>query len=187
VHKTRYETHITTKNHQRNISTNQPDDTSKKIFDCKICSKIYSNASGLWKHKKKCNIVKNKKAEDTNNYIEIQNALIEQQKLIKEYKETNEIQNVMQNIMQNIMHEQFNTLAEMFETWNASNNNNNNNQVKPNLSRNDTCGDTITITEFVKVFRIHNPDFEETGRLGNIEGMSEFFLKILIENDVKKN
>jgi hypothetical protein len=75
----------------------QDDKLQKTVKDskniCDICSKTYKNASGLWKHKKKCKTIIEQKEEPNTNIIcelikqnqEFKTLLVEQNNKLKEY------------------------------------------------------------------------------------------------------
>ena len=86
---TNYNIHISTKKH-----TNQ--EIIECNFECNICNKKYKGQSGLWQHKKTCQVVIQKNSKISNEVInEKQNqtieALKEQQKEINE-KQTQTIE-----------------------------------------------------------------------------------------------
>jgi hypothetical protein len=185
--KTRYDTHLTTKKHQRNISVEEPQSISrKKCHDCQICGKEFANKSGLWKHKKKCVFIESKPQESGGIP---QNLLIE---LIKSNIQTAFFEESKK--MHNIIREQNDKIIELAKTQNVTNNNitnnntttNNNNQFNLNLFLNETCKDAISITDFVNSVKLQISDFEETGRIGYVEGITKIFLKCLKEYDVEK-
>jgi hypothetical protein len=91
-----YNRHLTTNKH---IKIKE----GKKIYNCKLCDKIYLNRSGLWRHNKVCNTgVKNDDYKEL--YIEL---LKEQNKLKNEisrvYTELLSKQNENENIMKHII------------------------------------------------------------------------------------
>jgi hypothetical protein len=77
-----YNAHILTKKHKSNISDEV---TNSKKFCCKTCNKEFINASGLWKHKKKC---QNKEEKQKDNFLTIE-------MLFEVLKNSKELQNFL--------------------------------------------------------------------------------------------
>ena len=81
--KTNYEIHLQTQKHIRNILA-----TEKNIL-CENCNKSYINRTGLWRHKKKCTIIKEQNIHEKND------DLTDKQLIMMLIKENNEIKNLM--------------------------------------------------------------------------------------------
>jgi hypothetical protein len=64
--KCNYNTHIISAKHYKNTNCkqNQLKISAKTQYTCNDCCKYFKNRSGLWKHKKKCNILANKNDTD---------------------------------------------------------------------------------------------------------------------------
>ena len=142
------------------------------------CGKVYSNNSGLWKHKKKCNI------QFENNDIykqQFQQQQLQQQQQLVEYllKENSEFKQLMLEQNKHMME-----LAQKSGNNNTINNNCGNNNKTFNLQvfLNETCKDAINMSDFVNQLQISLSDLEETGRIGYAEGISKVFIKNL--NDI---
>jgi hypothetical protein len=65
-------------------------------------------------------------------------------------------------------------------------NNTTNNQFNLNVFLNEKCKDAMNLTDFIGSMKLQVSDFEETGRLGYVEGITRIFLKFLKEYDVEK-
>jgi hypothetical protein len=138
-------------------------------FFCE-CGKVYKDNSGLWRHKKKCQI---------NN---------EQQLVEYLSKENNELKTLIITTLQ----EQNKNIVEIAKV--AGNNNNNttnntnnttNNSFNLHFYLNDTCKDAMNIMDFVSQLDVGINDLEETGRLGFAEGISKIIINGL--NQIQTN
>ena len=186
-----YKKHENSIKHKRKCNINE-----KCNYICCNCNKEFANSSGLWKHNKKCfHIAQNKNIENythhdnnvaiTNDIVfeilknnkELQNIFIEQNK---------ELQNTL--IEQNKEHQK--QIIEIAQKQNItttnSNNTTNNNQFNLNFFLNETCKDALNITDFINSLQLTVKDFETTGRLGYVEGISRIILNGIKDMDVSK-
>jgi hypothetical protein len=62
----------------------------------------------------------------------------------------------------------------------------NNNQFNLNVYLNETCKDAMNIVDFVNSLKLTIEDFETTGRLGFVEGISRIFIKELKNMEIEK-
>jgi hypothetical protein len=67
-----------------------------------------------------------------------------------------------------------------------SNNNNNNQQFNLQFFLNETCKDAMNIEDFIKTLHVTMEDFETTGRLGYVEGITRIILNGLKQVDTTK-
>ena len=186
--KTNYETHLLTKKHLAAISGTE----SPVNHTCECCNKSYTTLSGLWKHKQKCkDNEKNKEEEGKAQMMdmfltfmkqnsELQNAFVEK---------TNELQNTI--IEQNREHskqilELSKNQAMVINNTNTNTTNNNNQQFNIQLFLNETCKDAMNIMDFVNSLQLKIEDFEATGKLGYIEGISQIIINGLNKIDTTK-
>jgi hypothetical protein len=138
------------------------------------CGKKYTSYSGLWKHKKICNVEKC----DENIYP----PYTTMSDLPKDFKITPQMfydllkqNNELQKSLIAIAKEKAPTSIS-----NCGNNNNSNNKTfNLQIYLNETCKDALNITDFVNQIQITINDLEETGHLGYAEGISRVFLKNL--------
>jgi len=197
---------------QRISLTNAKQDT-KLPNTCDLCNKCYGSRVGLWYHKKKCTEVKDitltvneqsigcvldKKPEEenklsiTNNIPmelilevikqskEIQNVLIEQNKELQAKLLEKEDQLLEQN-------KQLIELAKKPSMVNSNNNNNNNNNhFNLNFFLNETCKNAMNIQDFINSIKLTTQDFETTGRLGFVDGISRIFINELKRLEVER-
>jgi len=186
-----YNRHISTSKHKNNETNQYNNEYNKHKCDC--CNKIYSSQSNLWKHKKKCSVV-NKEintTDDTRDNIsttlfmevikqskELQNVLVEQ---------TKELQNKLLE-KDNILIEQNKQIIELAknQSTNINSHNTNNNQFNLQFYLNETCKDAMNIVDFVNSLQLTTDDFETTGKLGFVDGISRIFIKELKKIDTEK-
>ena len=157
-------------------------------YSCSICHKEFKNRSGLWKHKQKCETIKE---PNTNSETNIKETNIKETNI----KETNIKETEAKELIQYLMKEnsEFKQLIieqnkQMIElAKNSGNNNNNttnNNNFNLNFFLNETCKNAMNIMDFVNQLQVGSKDLEETGRLGFAEGISKIFINGLKQIDI---
>ena len=199
--KTNYDKHLLTEKHKKNIRGECKE--TKHI--CSQCDKEYMNYSGLWKHKKQCII--DEREPEKNTYIGVNT--ITPELFMEVFKESKELQNVLmeQNKeLQNKLLEQNNKLLEkenklleqnaehhrqMLElaskqTNHINSHNTNNNHFNLQFFLNETCKDAMNIVDFINSLKLTLEDFETTGRLGYVDGISRIFIKELKKLETEK-
>jgi len=145
-----------------------PDDFS---YACP-CGKIYRHSSGLWKHKKKGCIVE----EKTN----IANNESNEKELIKFLlKENQEFKKLIIEQTSKMME-----LAAKPSTTTIHNTNcNNKQQFNLQLFLHEKCKNAMNISDFISSLEIESNDFEDIGKLGYVQGISNIFMKGLKDLD----
>jgi len=141
---------------------------NKDNYICNICSKMYYNRSGLWKHNKKGCITQDK--QEINDYKELIFAVI---------KDNQEMKQIMLEVVKN---------NNVTNNNNISNCNNNNNNKSFNLQffLNETCKDAMNIMDFVNSVNLQLSDLEDVGEVGFVNGISNIIIKNLKTLDVQK-
>ncbi len=208
-HKGDFTKHNSSVKHMKKSQQIENNDTQQHT--CNVCNKEFNTQSGLWKHRKKClqeqhnisneqNICKvidknpeeENKVSITNNIPmdlilevikqskEIQNVLIEQ---------TKELQNKLlekenQLLEQNAEHHK--QLVELAKKPNMVNSNITNNQFNLNFFLNETCKNAMNIQDFIQSIKLTTQDFETTGRLGFVDGISRIFINELKRLEVER-
>jgi len=110
--------------------------------------------------------LQNKLLEKENELLEQNNKLLEQNKEYhKEIIELTKKQTTVTNI---------------------NSNNTNNNQFNLQFFLNETCKDAMNIVDFVNSLKLTTDDFETTGKLGFVEGISRIFIKELKKLETEK-
>jgi hypothetical protein len=180
--KSNYNRHLISKKHINMINNIQKDN------NCNICNKSFITYSGLYKHKKKCQVIENKN-ELTNEFRELDNKTpdITIDLVLDLIKQNKELQTIL--IEQNKEHsKQIMELSKNQSIINTTNNNNNNttNNTQFNLQffLNETCKDAMNIADFVNSLQVQIADLEKTGNLGYVEGISGIFLRGLRQLDI---
>jgi hypothetical protein len=192
--KNNYEKHLLTDKHRKNIIGEQ---TVLK-YNCLQCNKEYLNYSGLWKHKKHCVVITEREPEPLNNTF---TPNITSELFFEVLKESKELQNVLmeQNKeLQNKLLEKENQLLEQNkdlqnkllelaskQTTNI-NTQNNNQQFNLQFFLNETCKDAMNLVDFVNSLKLTIEDFETTGRLGFVDGISRIIIKELKKLNTEK-
>jgi len=168
--------HNSTRKH--NLLTN-PNELvpSSKEYPC-ACGKTYKHMSSLCNHKKKCtgsnqdDLIKAVLSEN--------NKSINASLLLEIVKQTNEFKSLL--IDQN---NKINELANQ-NTMIQNNITTHNNSFNLNVFLNEKCKDALNLMDFVNSLQLKLTDFEETGRLGYVEGISKIIVNGLKQMDVHK-
>ena len=208
-----YHKHLLTEKHMKNLYEKQREKETKHI--CLHCNKEYMNYSGLWKHKKNCivgGVVSNN--ENTPDTIEpLQNTFVSGNIISKEMftpqlfmevliksKELQEVLVEQNKELQNKLLEKENQLLEQNKEYHKEiieltkkqttntniNSHNTNNQFNLQFYLNETCKDAMNIMDFVNSLKLTTDDFETTGKLGFIDGISRIFIKELKKLETEK-
>ena len=159
--KSSFDEHLLSAKHQKSININNflPQICSK--FSCEKCSKQYKDNSGLWRHKKKCqlNVLENKKEESTDKELIMM--------LVKENTELLEI-------VKNGSHHT------------TTNTNSHNKTFNLNFFLNETCKDAMNIMDFVDTIKVQLTDLIKVGEIGYVEGISNIITSNLKALDVSQ-
>jgi hypothetical protein len=181
-----YERHLVTKKHLRKSSLPMEiagDNKDATIFQCEICTREYQSASGLWKHNKVC---KAKEASTVENKFEptivIESSQADNMKdiIVELLKQNKEFQTTMINQFKEALEQ----VKPNISNNNYTNNNNTNNQFNIQIFLNEKCKDAINLQDFLENLVVTAADFEETGKLGFVNGISRIFVNKLNELDV---
>ena len=204
--KTNYDKHLLSEKHKKNISG----ETNKINHICSQCNKEYLNYNALWKHKKHCVVINEREPEELQNKFisgnvittelfmevfreskELQQVLIEQNKQLqnKLMEKDNQLLEQNNKLLEkdNILIEQNNKIIELAsKPSNINSHNTNNNQFNLQFFLNETCKDAMNIVDFVNSLKLTIDDFETTGNMGFIEGISRIFIKELKKLNTEK-
>jgi len=171
--KSNFGKHCESKRHKMLINAKNCDKSSSEQlsdhFSC-ICGKIYSQKPSLSRHRRTCSMVnKTSNMNDTE--------LVKY--LITEFKE--------------VILEQSSKMLELASipktantNTNCNNNNTNNNQFNLQFFLNEKCKDAMNMSDFINSIQIENDDFENMGKLGYVQGISNIFVKNLNSLDETK-
>ena len=139
--------------------------------NCFKCHRKYKHLASLCRHKKNC-------ISKCSLYISNDNTSEIVVELIKQSKE-----------LQNLLLEQNKQIFELSKTQSVTNNITNNNinqQFNLQLFLNETCKYAMNLMDFVNSLQLKIEDFEETGKLGYIEGISRIIINGLKKVDTTK-
>jgi len=142
-------------------------------YSCCNCNKEFKNRSGLWKHKQKC---ENIKEPATNINLDTKIKETDAKELIQYLMKEN-------SEFKQLIIEQNKQMIELSKNVGNNNNSNNNNSFNLSLYLNETCKDALNIMDFVKQLNVGTKDLEETGRLGFADGISKIFINGLKDLD----
>ena len=200
---TNYNYHMSSSKHSKNTNDSCNTITNK----CNNCDKEFSTLSGLWKHRKTCTISKEViVASDAPSLLpftagkggssdipmelilevikqskEVQNVLIEQNKELQKQLLEKEDRLLEQNDKH---HKEILEIAKKPNMINSNNNSNNKTSFNLQFFLNETCKDAMNIVDFVNSLQLTNNDFETTGKLGFVNGISRIFINNLKKMDV---
>jgi hypothetical protein len=180
-----YDKHLLSEKHKKNsIIVNDLQHIETKHI-CNQCNKEYFNYNALWKHKKKCSIIPNDKVSEPLQNTFIPSNVINPELFMEVFRESKELQNVL--IEQNKeLQSKILELAKNQSIVNNNNNTTNNTQFNLQFFLNETCKDAMNIVDFVNSLQLTIDDFETTGKLGFVDGISRIFIKELKKLETEK-
>jgi len=184
--KTNYEKHLNTIKHSRLQINDKSLQNSYKplskvatsLLVCN-CGKEFKFRQNLWTHRKKCIYKEMSKIEieEVSKNDLIKQLLLQNQQLIFENKEFKEL-----------MMEQSNKMLELATKPHTINNththtNSHNQQFNLNLFLNEKCKNAMNMSDFIDTIKIMDNDFEDMGKLGYVQGISNILIKSLRDLD----
>jgi len=159
-------------------------------LQCPICKICFKSASGIWKHKQKCKpIVAEAPVEaPIANPIPAQAETPSTAFICEMFKEMMKSNKEMQNMFLEQNTKLFEIAKQNSSTHQSNNTNslNTNNQFNLNFFLNETCKDAVNLTDFINSLQVQVEDFETTGRLGYVEGISRIIMNGIKNMDVNK-
>ena len=159
--------------HLKSMNSNEIKPKISSCYKCQNCNKIYKDYSGLWRHRKKCNIELSsiEIIQETNDSDELIKYLIKEN---SEFKQ--------------MIIEQNKQMIEIAKngTHNTTNTNSHNKSFNLNFFLNETCKDAMNIMDFVDSIKIQLSDLENVGKNGYVEGISSIIVKNLNSLDETK-
>lgn len=190
--KNNFNKHLDTIKHKSNISAtcNNTPATQKQLM-CENCGKTYSDRTGLWRHKKKC---QHKSCDNNEDQSEEDSEKDEEH----DHHQTTPPPQITPEIVGLLLQQNKDMHTMMLElAKNAGINNNNttntnshnttnshNKTFNLQIFLNETCKDAMNIMDFVQDIVLTLNDLEETGRIGFAEGISKMINKRLKALDV---
>jgi hypothetical protein len=168
--KSSFDNHNESKKHQNNEKYAK---ICLKKYICENCDKSFNDRAGIWRHKKKCQIIEKQHSESNSNTNE---NLFEILKQNQEFKD--------------LILEQNKIIMELAKNAgnNTINNNTNCNNKTFNLQvfLNEKCKDALNISDFVNSLKLTLEDLENVGDKGFVNGITRIFVNGLKKLDVYK-
>jgi hypothetical protein len=145
----------------------------RNMYICDHCNKEYSGRSGLWNHKKICNLTTNSQTECSQpDNSKLNNNVIDKDQVILELlKQNKELMELIKNGVSNTITNTGNTIN--------NNHNSHNKAFNLNFFLNETCKNAMNITDFVDSIKLQLSDLIDVGELGYVEGISKIIVKNL--------
>ena len=210
-----YNKHLSTTKHIKNENNRAMEMNGNKeiaTLICIQCNKIFLSNSGLWKHRKKCAILHLNNTDTDILEMPSQNIEGLNETFYNNEREPEKIQNTFTPInndnsynsitpemfmdifkqnkeLQNVIIEQNKQLLELASKQGSNtniNSHNTNQQFNLQFFLNETCKDAMNIVDFINSMKLTTDDFETTGRLGFIDGISRIFIKELKKLETEK-
>jgi len=136
------------------------------------CGKLFQHRQSMYKHKKTCHFVK---SDDISKNDLIKQLVLQNQQLIFENKEFKELIIDQSNKMME--------LATKPQTIHNTHTNSHNKQFNLNVFLNEKCKNAMNMSDFVNSIKIMDNDFEDMGKLGYVQGISNILIKGLKDLD----
>jgi len=167
-----YNQHLLTAKHKNQQNVNKINILSTEImplhFQCH-CGRKYKERSGLWRHKKKCEIVSQPEETEISSPVKNIETLLMQDR--------QELKLMMMEIIKN----QSSTIIH-----NTNNSNSHNKTFNLQVFLNDTCKNAMNIMDFVENVKINLSDLENVGKLGYVDGITNIIVNNLKDLDISK-
>ena len=142
-------------------------------FTCD-CGKIYTDRSGLWRHRKRCVL-----ANDVASEIIVATQ--------EQVSQTTTLANLLQEMMKQNQELQRQLIELSNEKKNVVNNNTiNYNKFNLMVFLNEYCKEAVNFSDFVRSLELQLTDLEDTGKLGYAAGISNIFIRNLKNLDIYK-
>jgi len=161
---------------QKHIITSKYFEAQKKVaapYPVCVCGKTYKHRQSLHNHRKTCAFVAAESVTPVTEPVNLSSDVL--MELIRQNKD-----------LQNVLIEQNNKMMEMSKPQQVVINNTTNNQFNLQVFLNEQCKDALNIMDFVNSLQLQVKDFETTGRLGFVEGISRIIVNGLKQIDVHK-
>jgi hypothetical protein len=215
--KTDYFRHLKRKKHLKNVEKRKKEEETEISFSVSskieknpknlgitfcVCQKTFKTASGMWKHKQKCEMWKayteskiskkvSKKTQkvptisapsktepklsvdDELKQLQLQKAKLEVEKLKKEIENINKPKTSTNSLT--------NELVETIGKIAGNNNCNNTNNISINMYLNENCKNAMNLEDFVKNITVSLQDLDYSKQNGYAKGITNIFMKQLAD------
>jgi len=173
-----YNRHLATLKHKKFTkvyNSLQKNATADNALICE-CSKTYTTRMGLWKHKQKCPIMKDKNDTIISSDLKDIHGVDKDDLILKLLKDNEEIRQILKDVIPKMGS---NTIIN-------NNNNNTTNNFNLNFFLNEQCKDALNISEFVESLKITFEDLLYSKKNGLVQGISNVMIRGLKELDIYK-
>jgi hypothetical protein len=136
--------------------------------------------NAFWKHKKQCT-VNNVKDENCS-----EKTILTPDMFMLAIKESTELRNVLVEQNKELQKKLLELASKQTNTNNINSHNTNNNHFNLQFFLNEKCKDAMNIVDFVNSLKITIEDFETTGKIGFVDGISRIFIKELKKLETEK-
>lgn len=173
--------HNSTRKHNLLTNPNEilpPQKEERKYVCC--CGNEYKHMSSLCNHRKKCSGQRIENYAEKNENTKSINANL----LLEIVKQTNEFKSLL--VEQNNKINELASQNTMIQNNITTNHTTHNNSFNLNVFLNEQCKDALNLMDFVNSLQLKLTDFEATGRLGYVEGISKIIVNGLKQMDVHK-
>ena len=202
-------THLSTAKHKNRTEIEQlkqhldKNNAESLAYKCSECFKEYKSRSALWYHKKNSKCLKNNnKDEDKNNSNCSKNNDKDEDKNNSNCLKNNDKDedkknenNIQSKLLTEIIKQNYELQKQLFELANkpniinnynnnTTNTNTTNNQFNLNMFLNEQCKNAINMEDFLDSIQLTVSDFEETGKLGFVSGISRIFIENIKKMDI---
>ena len=144
-----------------------------------VCMKTYATRMGLWKHKQKCQLLKEPSGDSLSSGLKDMTTKDKDDIIIKLLKDNEEIRQILKEVIPKMGN---NTIINN----NNTTNNNTLNNFNLNFFLNEQCKDALNITEFVESLKITFEDLLYSKKNGLVQGISNVMIRGLKELDIYK-
>lgn len=178
-----YNKHLLTAKHKNQQKSTKKCQKMPQHFTCQ-CGKKYKDRSGLWRHKKKCQILDTEKIFGENKEIIIEKKNEDEEKKVFENDSSSikELFLVMMNEnkeLRNVIKTQQENYDKKISEILPKIGNNTNNNISINVFLNEHCKNAINFKDFINNIRVSLQNVVQTTELGYVEGVSNIFLENL--------
>ena len=171
-----WERHLSTSKHieatNGNILATEKVQKVQKVANlcCKNCGKEYSDRTGLWRHKKKCNVTNNSNDNDSDVNEDI--SFDTKQLILTVIKQNHDLQNQIIELCKE-------KSVSLTNSQNTTHTNSHNKAFNLQFFLNETCKEAMNMTDFIDSLTLELSDLEDVGEKGYIEGISNIIVKNL--------
>jgi hypothetical protein len=193
INKTDFDRHINSQKHINNTGSEKTEEKKQKEYVCKCClyetfkKADYKKHLSTQKHNDKTNkhntMTESDSVKQFGDVAPVTNDANLTALVIELIKDNKEFRNGMLELAKN----QTISNSTVTTTNNTNSNNiNTNNQFNLNFFLNETCKDAMNIEDFLKTLKVNIEDFEATGKLGYVEGITRIIMNGLHQVDTTK-